>query len=120
MPNGGYHPGVPINWQNKPYSYRFSWTDGYYVWRNESQPSPYGSSDSEEAVENKRAYWTDFLLTEIRVSIKERRLLPTKILRRHKVVSRIVEFLGTNYDILVDPRDGDVATLLALQHVSGT
>ena len=105
MPNGGWHPGVPLNWQNKPYSYRFSWTDGYYVWRNETPPSPCGSDDSIDAVYHKSNYWNDYFLTELRVSIKERRLLPKKVFKsvsHHKIVSKVAEFLGVDFDIFSD------------------
>ena len=98
MPNGG--PG-PINRFNRYYSYRFQWSDGYYTWRNCRTPSPYGSDDSEEAVENKSMYWTDFFKTEIIASIKERRLLPRK-LQTHKVMSTIAQFLGTVFNVFSD------------------
>lgn len=101
MPNGGYWPHGPINAHNRPYNYRFTWTDGFYIWENRCQPSPVCSDDSEEAVENKTDYWVDYFRKEIITSLKEYRLLPRK-LRTHKVISRIASFLGTKFDILSD------------------
>ena len=102
MPNGGYHRyGEPHNWQTKPHSYRFTWTDGYYIWQNRCQPSPVCSDDSEEAVENKTDYWVDYFRKEIISSLKEYRLLPRK-LHTTNIISRIARFLGTIFNILSD------------------
>ena len=95
MPNGG--PG-PINRFNRYYSYRYTWNDGYYEWRNGTRPSPVGSSDDEETVERKTMYWQDYLLTEIRVSLRERRLLPRSMFT-HKIITRISEYLGIKKEI---------------------
>ena len=88
----------PIDRFGHYYGYRFTWYDGEYTWQNGNPPSPIGSSSSEEEVDHKKAYWADYFLSEIRVSLKERRLLP-KELCTHHVVTRIAEFLGTVYDV---------------------
>ena len=93
MPNG--QPGVSRF--SRYYSYRFTWSDGDYVWQNGIQPSPVASSDSEEEVEHKTAYWADYFKIEICVSLRERRLLP-KELFTYKITATIAEFLGTIFD----------------------
>ena len=98
MPNGGHGP---IDCFNRPYNYRFTWTDGYYTWQNCCQPSPVCSDDSEEAVNHKTDYWIDYFRKEIVASLKEYRLLPRK-LHTTNVISRIARFLGTKFDILSD------------------
>ena len=99
MPNGG--PGPLTNRFNRFYSYRYTWYDGYYTWQNCRQPSPVGSDDSEETIEHKTDYWTDYFRIEIVVSLKEYRLLPKK-LHTHNIISRIAKFLGTIFNILSD------------------
>ena len=94
MPNGG--PG-PINRFKHYYSYRYRWSDGYYVWENCTPPSPIASSDSEDEVWNKELYWNEYLLAETRVSIQKRRLLP-RALFHYKILTPIAEFLGTDFD----------------------
>ena len=96
MPNGG--PG-PITRFNRYYNYRYTWTDGYYTWHNCDRPSPVGSSDSEEAIEHKTMYWTDYFRIEIVASLRERRLLPRSMLT-HNIVQRIAKFLGTVFNVL--------------------
>ena len=60
-----------------------------------------GSDDSEETIEHKTDYWTDYFRIEIVVSLKEYRLLPKK-LHTHNIISRIAKFLGTIFNILSD------------------
>ena len=99
MPNGG--PGPLANRFNRYYSYRYTWNDGYYEWHNCTRPSPYGSDDDMETVEHKSTYWQDYLLTEIRVSLRERRLLPRSMFT-HKIITRISEYLGTIFNIFAE------------------
>ena len=99
MPNGS--ASHEINRFNRYYSYRFQWHDGYYLWQNCRQPSPYGAHDDEESVEHKEMYWVDYFKIETIVSIKERRLLPKK-LHTHKIIEPIARFLGTVFDVFSD------------------